>query len=154
MSANNQIVILQDSENNFRVKHMQIHEDFSSPEFVYDIFSDSKILKSMNEAMKEAKFIEEEIKKMGGIVEYGIDVKKIDYPFPRPRKKILAKQNDLFAILGFIKFKAPWIPVCLNLEEKQIVILSGKYGTDLNWFCASIKSDLGINFQEEDCGGV
>lgn len=138
MSADNQILVLQDTKKEFRVAEASASDEYpENPEWIFQIFRNSEVFSHENKAREKAVEIEKEIEKQGGIVEYGINSIQIDFPFPRPKMKIEANDlQGLYAAFGFIKHKAPWMPVFFH--KQSILILSGKYGTCLDWFCGKM----------------
>lgn len=139
MSADNQILILTDSKNEIRVSESSSEEYPEDPEWVFRVFRNSEVFSDKDKARERARKMEEDLEEMGGIVEYGINSIQIDFPFPKPKIRIEAETQQLYAVLGFIKYEAPWIPVFFHkYDNPHILILSGKYGTDLDWFCKNM----------------
>jgi len=141
VSADNQITILRDAENTFRVAMTFVSgENFGDPEWVFREFKDSEVFSCVCCAEQTARKIVNEIEKNGGIVEYGIVKETIDYPFPSPVLEITGEKQGKLAVYGYIKWRFPYIPIFMG--KTQIHILSGGYGTNLDWLKAEIEENV------------
>lgn len=142
MSADNQIVILQDAENTFRVAMTFVSgENFGDPEWVFRNFKNAKVFSCSCCAEQAARKVVNEIEKNGGVVEYGIVKETIDYPFPSPVLEITGEKQEILAVFGYMKWRFPYIPIFME-KTKKIHILSGGYGTSLDWLKAEIKENV------------
>jgi hypothetical protein len=151
MSADNQISILKDSENKFRVSQTFVSgESFEDPEWVFREFKDSEVFLTEEEAVEEAVEMEEKV----GYVEYGLVEEIIDYPFPKPVLEVQSiNPQDILAVYGYMKWEFPYIPIFMEETENRILILSGEYGTSLNWLKAKIEGKVNgilISFKKEE----
>lgn len=153
MSADNQILILEDIDGQFRVAHVSASdENFDDPEWVFWNFRNSEVFHDEEQAIEKARKKEQELEKDGGWVEYGINSIEINFPFPRPLRKIKADIQGLFAAFGFLKSETPWIPLFFaKYGDPHILILSGEYGTSIEWVVGEMKKYIN-NLEIEEMG--